>query len=100
MQAQQLVESKIIPLVRDATIGEFRAEPAAITTIANPFPDEVAMGGLAGNEVDRAIGSVRCLIVQLDSRIAHTKRTLQELEQVRSRLIDGLRDLSVPGSRS
>src|ERR1041384_7533322 len=91
MQAQQVLESEIIPLVRGSETGAMRAEPAAIssaiTTIENPFPEDVAAGGIAGNEFDRAIGSVRTLIVQLDNRIAHAKRSVQELEQVRARLV-------------
>lgn len=44
--------------------------------IGGEFEEVPGVGGLAGNEVDRAIGSVRCLIVQLESRIKHMKRTL------------------------
>lgn len=92
MQVTQVVESEIIPIKRD---GAFSPEPVLIN---GEFEGVPGMGGLAGTEVDRAIGSVRCLIVQLDSRIAHTKRSLQELEAVRGRLIEGLKDLSSAGA--
>ncbi len=83
MQVQQL---EVISFPRDAIVGMPEG------------PADLALGGRPGTEVDRAIGSVRCLIVQLDSRIGYAKRTVMELEQVRSRLIDGLRDISHAGS--
>ena len=91
MQATRVVDSEIISIKRDGVPAQFSPEPVSI---GSEFEEVPGMGGQAGNEVDRTIGSVRCLIVQLDSRIAHTRRTLQELEAVRSRLIGGLRDLS------
>ena len=91
MQATQVVDSEIISIKREVVPAQFSPEPVPI---GREYEDSPATGGLAGNEVDRTIGSVRCLIVQLDSRIAHTRRSLQELEAVRSRLIGGLRDLS------
>lgn len=69
-----------------------------ISTIENPYADDLSLGGRPGTEVDRIIGSVRCLLVQLDSRIGHAKHTLAELEGVRSRLIGGLQDLTHAGS--
>jgi len=93
MQATQVMDSEIIPIKRDGVPAHFSSEPVPIGADFEEMPG-MAMGGIAGNEVDRTIGSVRCLMVQLDSRIAHTKRSLQELESVRNRLFDGLRDLS------
>ena len=96
MQATQRDEPEVHSITGDPVFlpGTAPFSTAPISTISNPYADESALGGRPGSEVDRTIGAVRCLIVQVDSRIGYARRTLSELESTRSRLIDGLREVS------